>query len=153
MTVALLALAVVAALLLAAFCAGSETGMFTLNRGRIVHMAREGSKSAKIIERALQEASRTLTGLLVGNNLGSVVFSSASAALAQRLFPGSLVARTAWGVYTCFSRGPKRFGVDDPRLAHHPDLIFGFDAYLSFPTHFFRAPVLFFRLHYLINGC
>lgn len=98
MTVALLALAVVAALLLAAFCAGSETGMFTLNRGRIVHMAREGSKSAKIIERALQEASRTLTGLLVGNNLGSVVFSSASAALAQRLFPGSLVARTAWGV-------------------------------------------------------
>ena len=87
MTIALLALAVVAALLLAAFCAGAETGIFSLNRGRIVHMAREGSKAAMIIERALQEASRTLTGLLVGNNLGSVVFSSASAALAETLFP------------------------------------------------------------------
>ena len=96
MTIALLALAVVAALLLAAFCAGAETGIFSLNRGRIVHMAREGSKAAIIIERALQEASRTLTGLLVGNNLGSVVFSSASAALAEKLFPGSLAARTAW---------------------------------------------------------
>ena len=85
MTIALRALTVVAALLLAAFCAGAETGIFSLNRGRIVHMAREGSKAAIIIERALQEASRTLTGLLVGNNLGSVVFSSASAALAEKL--------------------------------------------------------------------
>ena len=80
MTIALLALAVVAALLLAAFCAGAETGIFSLNRGRIVHMAREGSKAAMIIERALQEASRTLTGLLVGNNLGSVVFFAARTA-------------------------------------------------------------------------
>lgn len=96
MTAALLALTAALALLLTAFCAGAETGIFSLNRGRIVHMAREGSRAATIVERALQEASRTLTGLLVGNNLGSVVFSSASAALAGSLFPGSLAARTAW---------------------------------------------------------
>lgn len=98
MTIALLALTAVVALMLSAFCSGVETGIFSLNRGRVVHMAREGSRTARIIERALQEASRTLTGLLVGNNMVNVVFSSASAALAEKLFPGSLAARTAWSV-------------------------------------------------------
>ena len=46
--------------------------------------------------------STTLTSLLVGNNLANVVFSSASAALSTRCFPGSAFARTAWGVAAAF---------------------------------------------------
>lgn len=87
-----------AALALAGFCAGSETGFFSLNRGRVLHMVREGSSKAKIIEQALRDRARTLTCLLVGNNLGSVTFSAASAALAAHAFPdaASVGARTAW---------------------------------------------------------
>ena len=60
-------------------------------------MAREGSAAAKIIECARLDFSRTLTGILVGNNLANVVYSSASAALAARLFgDASGVGAAAW---------------------------------------------------------
>lgn len=84
------------ALALAAFCAGSETGLLSLNRGRITHLAREGSRAAKILAAALADLPNTVTTLLVGNNLAAVVYSSTSAAIAQRLFPGSPAAKLAW---------------------------------------------------------
>ncbi|MGN0846110.1 MAG: CNNM domain-containing protein [Kiritimatiellia bacterium] len=95
--VLLLVAALVVALALAAFCAGAETGFTSVSRGRILHMAREGSAAAKIVHAALSDLSYTLTALLVGNNLGSVLFSSASAALATRLFAGSVAAQAVWG--------------------------------------------------------
>ena len=98
----LLFVALLGSLALAAFCAGTETGFFSVNRGRVLHLAREGSASAKILQGALAKMSETLTSLLVGNNLGSVVFSSASAALAARMFPDSAAGRTAWSVCAAF---------------------------------------------------
>ncbi len=97
-TVVLLFLCLVSALGVAAFCAGAETGFFSLNRGRVVHMAREGSKAAAILEKVLLDKARALTCLLVGNNLAGVVFSSASAALAAQLLPDEFGPRTAWSV-------------------------------------------------------
>ena len=88
--------ALVVALACAAFCAGAETGFFSLNRGRIVYMAREGSEAAQIIEGALRDMARTIAGLLVGNNLAAVAFSAASAALAKGVLPDSLAARASW---------------------------------------------------------
>ncbi len=98
----LLFLAMVASLALAAFCAGVETGMFSVNRGRVLHLAREGSVSAKTLQRALSDMSTTLTSLLVGNNLANVVFSSASAALAARAFADSAAGRAGWSVCAAF---------------------------------------------------
>lgn len=104
MMIVLLVLSMVAGLAVAAFCAGTETGIFTLSLGRVVHMAREGSPAAKILQAALSDKARALTCLLVGNNLASVVFSSASAALAARLFAADSVgARTAWSVGAAFT--------------------------------------------------
>ena len=115
MTVAvLLVVALVLGLVVAGFCAGAETGFFSLNRGRIVHLAREGSAAAKIVEQALRDKARTLTCLLVGNNLASVVFSSASAALAARAFPDTFGARTAWGF--CAALTMLSFGEFLPKL-------------------------------------
>ena len=94
----LLTLAMIVSLAAAAFCAGSETGFFSLRRGRVVHLAREGSSAAKIVYAALRDMQTTMTSLLVGNNLANVVFSSASAALSARVFPESAAGRTAWGV-------------------------------------------------------
>ena len=93
---ALLVCAMLAALALSSFCSGTETGLSSVSLGRIRHMAREGSAAAKIIERARLDFSRTLTGILVGNNLANV-YSSASAALAARLFGNaSGVGAAAW---------------------------------------------------------
>ena len=46
MTAFLLFLTVFASLALAAFCAGAETAFTSVSRGRVVHMAREGSRAA-----------------------------------------------------------------------------------------------------------
>ena len=91
-----LALALVASLAAASFCAGCETGFFSVSRGRVLHLAHEGSRAAKILQTALADLPRTVTGLLVGNNLAAVTYSSASAALAARVCADSAWARSAW---------------------------------------------------------
>lgn len=99
----LLALAMVVSLAVAAFCAGSETGFFSLCKGRVIHLSRAGSVAAKTLESGVRNLSETVTALLVGNNLANVVFSSASAALSARLFPESAWARGLWGVLAAFA--------------------------------------------------
>lgn len=103
LVVVLLAVALVLALALAAFCAGTETGFSSVNRGRILHMARGGSRAATIAQKAVSNLPKTLTSLLVGNNLASVTYSAASAALAVRLFSNSLSAQAAWSFCAAFA--------------------------------------------------
>lgn len=93
----LLLIVTLAALALTAFCAGAETGFLSVRRGRILHMARAGGARAKVILPALVNLGRTTTALLVGSNLGSVTYSSASAALSVALFPGSGMVQSVWG--------------------------------------------------------
>ena len=92
MTAILLLLVALLALVGAAFCAGSETGFLSVRRGRVIHMVREGGARAKIVHEAISDMGRTTTALLVGNNLASVAYSSASAA-----FVSALGVRTAAG--------------------------------------------------------
>ncbi|MBR2838572.1 MAG: DUF21 domain-containing protein [Kiritimatiellae bacterium] len=103
MTAVLLALAMVVSLAAAAFCAGSETGFLSVSRGRILHMARQGGAHAKIVQTALVEMPRTLTALLVGNNIAAVSYSSASAALSASLLAGAPAAQAAWGAAAAFA--------------------------------------------------
>jgi len=84
MTVLLFVLSAVS-LAVAAFCAGAGTGFLSVRRGRILHMAREGGVRAKAIQEAIVHMGRTMTALLVGNNLASVTYSSSFAALAVAL--------------------------------------------------------------------
>ena len=92
----LLAISMIAALALAAFCAGAETAFMSVNRGRIVHLAHYGSETARIVQKALSSMNRTLTSLLIGNNIAHVVFSAASAALGARLSGAMTWERTVW---------------------------------------------------------
>ena len=103
MSAVLLALAMFVSLVAAAFCAGIETGFLSVSRGRILHMARQGGARAKIVQRALAELPRTLTALLVGNNLAAVSYSSASAALSASAFAGAPAAQAAWGAAAAFA--------------------------------------------------
>ena len=102
MTVFLLTVAVLASLALAAFCAGAETGFLSVSRGRVLHMVRAGGARARIVYAAITHMGRTKTALLVGNNLASVSFSSASAALSTALFPDSSLAQTIWWTVAAF---------------------------------------------------
>ena len=92
MTVLLLVVASVLSLVVAAFCAGAETAFLSVNRGRVVHLAREGGRKAKIVEKAISEMGRTTTVLLIGNNLASVAYSSATAALTVKLCEQNVTA-------------------------------------------------------------
>lgn len=80
---------VVLALAGSAFCSGMETGFLSVRRERVIHMAREGSAHAKVIYEAISNMGRTMTALLVGNNLANVCYSSAASALTAALFADS----------------------------------------------------------------
>lgn len=81
MSIFILLVIILASLAAAAFCAGAETGFLSVGRGRILHLAREGGRKAKIVQKALSDMSGTTTTLLIGSNLANVTYSSASAAL------------------------------------------------------------------------
>ena len=95
MIAALLVLVLVFSLVAAAFCAGAETGFLSVRRERILHLAREGGRLAKIVQTAIADMGRTTTALLVGNNLAAVCYSSASSALVAALYADSPAAQFA----------------------------------------------------------
>ena len=103
MTVLLLALAALAALAVAAFCAGAETAFLSVGRERILHLAREGGRKARKVQRALADMGRTTTTLLIGNNIASVAYSSATAAMSVELFGHSATMRALWGFAAAFT--------------------------------------------------
>jgi len=90
--IALLVLATLASLAAAAFCAGAETCFLSVSRERVLHLAREGGRKAKLVQRALGDMSRTTATLLIGNNLASVTYSTATAALISEASPDSVTA-------------------------------------------------------------
>ncbi len=103
MTVLLLIVAAVAMLALSALCAGAETAFLSVSRERILHLAREGGRKARIIQQAMAAMPRTMTTLLIGNNLASVAYSSATAALAGVLFANRATATSLWSFGAAFT--------------------------------------------------
>ena len=87
----LLFLVAIAALAASAFCSGVETGFLSVRRERVMYVARAGSARAKIVFSAIFDLGRTMTALLVGNNLANVTYSAATAALTTRLFGSSQI--------------------------------------------------------------
>ena len=103
MIAVLLFLAAIAALAWAAFCAGAETAFLSVSRERILHLARAGGRKAKKVQKALSDMGRTTTTLLIGNNLASVAYSSATAAISVELFGGSATASAIWSFFAAFT--------------------------------------------------
>ena len=103
MIVALLIIAAVVMLAVTAFCAGAETAFLSVSRERILHLAREGGKKAKIVHKALAAMPKTMTTLLIGSNLASVAYSSATAELAEELFVNRAAASALWSFSAAFT--------------------------------------------------
>ncbi len=69
-------------ILCSAFFSSSETGMLSLNRYRLKHMAKEGHKGAIRVTRLLSRPDRLLGTILVGNNVVNILAASIATVLA-----------------------------------------------------------------------
>jgi putative hemolysin len=69
----------------AAFFAGIETGIISLNRMRLRHLAEKGDRDARILQNFIEQPDRLLGTTLVGTNLFIVMASVISADRGARL--------------------------------------------------------------------
>ena len=86
-------------IVLSAFFSGSETGLMSLNRYRMRHMAREGHRGAARVRRLLQRPDRLIGLILIGNNFVNILASAIATVIALRLF-GEIGIAIATGLLT-----------------------------------------------------
>ncbi|HKM98306.1 MAG TPA: HlyC/CorC family transporter [Buttiauxella sp.] len=82
-----------------AYFSGSETGMMTLNRYRLRHLAKQGNRAAKRVEKLLRKPDRLISLVLIGNNLVNILASAIGTIVGMRLYGDAGVA-IATGILT-----------------------------------------------------
>lgn len=73
-------------LLVSAFFSISETSMMALNRYRLKHLVKQGSRGARMTSTLLDKTDKLLGVILLGNNLVNSASSVLTAIIAERLF-------------------------------------------------------------------
>jgi len=81
-----------------AFFSSSETGMLSLNRYRLKHMAKEGHKGAKRVTSLLSRPDRLLGTILVGNNVVNILAASIATVLAVDIWGEAGIAIATAGL-------------------------------------------------------
>lgn len=99
--VLLLAAALLASLCASAFFSGSETGLLSVSRERILHLVRKGSQRARTIHRIIADMGRATTTILIGNNIANVSYSTASSAMIFALTSDPVVSSAACLLSAC----------------------------------------------------
>ena len=127
-----------------AFFSSSETGLMSLNRYRLKHMAEKGHRGARLAQALLERPDRLLGLILLGNNFVNILASALATIIALRVF-GEAGLAIATGVLTMvvliFAEvAPKTLA------ALHPERI-------AFPAAYIYTPLLkiLYPLVYLIN--
>jgi len=82
-----------------AYFSGSETGMMTLNRYKLRHLAKQGNRAAKRVEKLLRKPDRLISLVLIGNNLVNILASAIGTIVGMRLYGDAGVA-IATGILT-----------------------------------------------------
>ena len=85
--------------LVSAWFAGSETGMMTLNRYKLRHQAKNGSRPARRVEKLLRRPDQLLSLVLIGNNLVNILASALATIVGMRIHGDEGVA-IATGILT-----------------------------------------------------
>ena len=131
-------------LILSAFFSGSETGLMTLNRYRLRHLAKAGHAGAIRAQRLLERPDRLIGLILLGNNFVNILASAVATLIGLRL-SGETGIAIATGILTLvvliFSEvAPKTLA------ALHPERI-------AFPAAFIYIPLLklLYPLVWLVN--
>jgi len=86
-------------LFLSGFFSGSETAFMSANRVRIRELANEGDKKAARVDELLEDQTKLLTTILIGNNLVNIAASAIATSIAIEIF-GSKGVGIATGVVT-----------------------------------------------------
>lgn len=120
-------------LLCSAFFSGSETGLMTLNRYRLKHLAKSNHAGAKRAQQMLERPDRLIGVILVGNNVVNILASSIATIIGLRL-GGDTGLAIATGVLTFIllivgEVLPKTYG------AFRPERV-------AFPATFFLQPLM-----------
>ncbi len=84
---------------LSAFFSGSETAFMSVNRIKIKEKVQRGDEYAAKVDKLLQDQTKLLTTILIGNNLVNIAASSIATALSIELF-GSKGVGIATGIVT-----------------------------------------------------
>lgn len=79
-------------ILLSAFFSSSETGMMSLNRYRLKHMAKTGHKGAKRAQSLLNRTDQLIGVILIGNNFVNIFASSIATVIAIRVWGDAGIA-------------------------------------------------------------
>lgn len=85
--------------ILSAFFSGSETAFMSVNRVKIKEKVQRGDEHAAKVDKLLQDQTKLLTTILIGNNLVNIAASSIATAVSIELF-GSKGVGIATGVVT-----------------------------------------------------
>src|ERR1700684_4724738 len=140
-SLALLFAALAGLLILAAFFAGSETALMSLNRYRLRHRASEGSRGARLAEALLARPDRLIGLILLLSTLVNVATPILVGYLALKLGGEFLVAfgaaLLAFVLLIFCEVAPKTFG------ALHPES-------LALPAAYIYTPLLFLLFSFLL---
>ena len=145
LNVPILIVLLIGLIILSAFFSGSETGMMSLNRYRLRHMARKEHGVAKRVLQLLQRPDRLLGVILIGNTFANILASAIATMIAVHYFGdvGVVVSTVLLTlVILIFAETtPKTFA------ALHPERI----AYFSSLTLKVLLKI-FYPLVWLVNG-
>lgn len=135
-------------IIFSAFFSSSETGMMSLNRYRMRHLAKQGHSGAKRASKLLARTDRLIGVILIGNNFVNIAAASIATLIAQRIWVDnpelgvSIATILLTLVILIFSEvTPKTIA------ANHPEKI-------AFPASFLLQPLLILLMPfvYVVNG-
>ena len=86
-------------LILSGFFSSAETALTTVNRMRLRTLVEEGNKKAVILQKILDQYSKMLSAILIGNNIVNISASALATTLAINLW-GSMAVGFATGILT-----------------------------------------------------
>ena len=86
-------------LALSAFFSSSETALVTVNKIRMRNLAESGNKQAEIVIKTVENQSKMLSAILIGNNVVNLSASSLSTVMASSLF-GNKAVGISTGILT-----------------------------------------------------
>lgn len=87
-------------LILSAFFSSAETALSTVNRIRMRALEEDGNKRAVIVNRILDQYSKMISSILIGNNIVNITASSLLTTLVIRLTGGNTYVGAATGLLT-----------------------------------------------------
>lgn len=126
-------LALIVLLILSAFFSSSETGMMSLNRYRLRHLAKNNHRGAILASNLLARTDRLIGVVLIGNNLVNVWASVIVAVIGARLYGDAGVAIAS----TLFTLVLLIFGEATPKT-----IAAVFPERIAFPAAYVLRPLL-----------